>query len=162
VSLFGGGKSEPHQYSRAFKNIVQDENDVVGLLAYALYKRAIREEHEQGNCSAGDTRNPSRTVVETYRQAAERTLEGVINGSLEAARPELLYAAADAIETARLDLRNHVTSRTGFGQAMLVNIIAWGFTLFITVVILALARSSSADQMLSNVAAEVLGPANSN
>jgi len=30
-------------YSRAFETFVQDPDDLVGLLAYALYKRHIRE-----------------------------------------------------------------------------------------------------------------------
>lgn len=134
-----GGRKKPvdRAYSRAFDNIVQDEEDVVGLLAYALYKRAIREEAQTGSHTNGDTRNPSRTVVETYRQAAERTISVVINESLEAARPELQASASlDAIESARANLSEHMTRRTGFGQAIFTNIIAWALTLVLTVLIL--------------------------
>jgi len=146
-------------YSRAFDNIVQDEEDVVGLLAYALYKRAIREDAQQGQRSSGDTRNPSRTVVETYRQAAERTLSQVIAGSLEAARPELqISAASDAVENAEIRIISHVNSRTSFGQALLTNIVAWGFTLFVTVLILTAARGPGPEQVLSRAATKLLGP----
>jgi hypothetical protein len=153
------GASPQTQYSRAFDNIVQDEEDVVGLLAYALYKRAIREDAQQGQRSNGDTRNPSRTVVETYRQAAERTLSGVIAGSLEAARPELqISAASDAIENAEVRIIGHVSSRTSFGQALLTNIVAWGFTLFVTVLILMVSRGPGPEETLSSAATKILGP----
>jgi hypothetical protein len=86
LSEGGGGEPDNRQYSRAFDNIVQDEDDVVGLLAYALYKRAIREEAQDGRRSPGDTRNPPRTVVETYRSAAQMMLGDVIQNSLEEAQ----------------------------------------------------------------------------
>jgi len=160
--LLGGKRGQPpaqEQYSRAFDNIVQDEDDVVGLLAYALYKRSIREDAQQGQRSNGDTRNPSRTVVETYRQAAERTLSVVISGSLEAARPELqISAASDAIETAEVKIISHVSRRTSFGQALLTNIVAWGFTLFLTVMILMVARGPDPEETISDTANQILGP----
>lgn len=153
-----GGDAQP-QYSRAFDNFVLDQDDVVGLLAYALYKRAIREEAQAGQRSNGDTRNPSRTVVETYRQAAERTLSGVIDSSLEAARPELqISAASDAIERAEVRILSHVSRKTSFGQALLTNIVAWGFTLFVTVMILLATRGPSAEETLSDAADKVVGP----
>jgi hypothetical protein len=138
VILPGGKKRGADKaYSRAFDNIVQDEDDVVGLLAYALYKRAIREDAQTGQHSSGDTRNPSRTVVETYRQAAERTLSEVIGAALDGARPELQSSAAlDAIESARATLSEHVTRRTGFSHAIITNVLAWALTLVLTVLIL--------------------------
>lgn len=134
----GGNKDEPpREYSKAFDNFVQGDDDIVGLLAYALFKRAIREEAEQGKRSSGNTRNPSKTVVTTNRQAAERELSEVISASIEAAKPEIQGSAAlSAIENARGDIIVHVSNRTGFVHALLTNVLAWAFTLLITVLIL--------------------------
>lgn len=141
------GKGEPpedRQYSRAFDNIVQSEDDVVGLLAYALYKRAIREDAQEGRRSSGDGRNPSRTVVETYRRAAEMILGDVIQNSLEQARPELqISAALDAVDGARSDIIEHMTRRTNWLPALVTNVAAWAFTLVIaTAILVALGRPS--------------------
>lgn len=153
-----GGQPAEGSYSRAFDNIVQDEDDVVGLLAYALYKRAIREEAQSGQRSNGDTRNPSRTVVQTYRQAAERTLSEVIENALQAARPELQASAAlDAIETSRAGLSEHITRRTGIGQAILVNIVAWALTLVLTVLILFLASRPDLGEILTKSVEKAAG-----
>lgn len=153
-----GGQPAEESYSRAFDNIVQDEEDVVGLLAYALYKRAIREEAQSGQRSNGDTRNPSRTVVQTYRQAAERTLSEVIENALQAARPELQASATlDAIETSRAGLSEHITRRTGFVQAIFVNIVAWALTLVLTVLILFLASRPDPGEMLTKAAERAAG-----
>ena len=154
----GGDKEcSPRQYSKAFDNFVQDDSDIVGLLAYALFKRAIREEAEQGKRSAGNTRNPSKTVVSTYRQAAERELGQVVSASIEEAKPEIQGSAAlSAIEGARSDIMQHVSNRTGFGQALLVNIVAWGFTLFLTVVIVYLATKPEPQRAIMDKAHQTL------
>jgi hypothetical protein len=133
----GDKSNSPCQYSKAFDNFVQGDSDLVGLLAYSLFKRAIREEAEQGKRSDGNTRNPSKTVVSTYRQAAERELSEVISASIEAAKPDIQGSAAlSAVEGARADVMEHVTNRTGFLPALVTNILAWAFTLVITVLIL--------------------------
>lgn len=156
--MTGNADEQPRVYSRAFDNFVQSDDDVVGLLAYALYKRSVREEAEQGRRSSGDTRNPPPTVVSTYRQAAERELTEVVNASIEAAKPEIQRSATlDSIDKARSDLAEHITSRTSFGQALLANIIAWGFTLFVAALILYLARGPSPEEVLSE-AADKLAP----
>lgn len=151
-------KSVERTFSRAFDNIVQDEDDVVGLLAYALYKRAIREDAQTGNRTNGDGRNPSKTVVQTYRQAAERTLSEVISSSLEAARPELQASAAlDAIESSRANLSEHISRRTGFAQAIFTNVIAWALTLVLTVLILLAFSRPDPVQTLTSAAKGAVG-----
>jgi hypothetical protein len=140
-------------YSRAFENLVTGEQDVVGLLAYALFKQAIREEAGRGNAPTGDTRNPSPTVVQVYRQSAQRQLEEFVALNIEEARPELQRSAMlDAVETARLDLRGHIDRRTGTGAALLTNIIAWVITLAITVLILSMAGRPDPGQTLADLA----------
>jgi hypothetical protein len=131
------GSAEPTGFSRAFANMVQSDDDLVGLLAYALYKRGIREEAERGGAPNGGNRNPPPTVVEAYRNAAEQKLAVAIEAAVEEARPGLQSSAfTDAVEKTRSDLRDHITERTDFKSALTVNIIAWIVTLAATALII--------------------------
>ena len=160
MSEGGGGEPDNRQYSRAFDNIVQDEDDVVGLLAYALYKRAIREEAQDGRRSPGDTRNPPRTVVETYRSAAQMMLGDVIQNSLEEAQPELqISAALDAVDKARSDIIGHVTQRTNWLPALVTNVVAWAFTLVIVTLILISLGRPTPEEIVSDAARDALDAA---
>ena len=64
-------------HSRAFEALTEgDYDDVVGLLAYALYKKAIWEAVANGTRpTPGPNRNPQTTEVQAYRSAAERRLQ---------------------------------------------------------------------------------------
>ncbi|MBO31348.1 MAG: hypothetical protein CL439_08105 [Acidimicrobiaceae bacterium] len=147
-------------YSLAFDNIVQDEDDVVGLLAYALYKRAVREDAEAGRATLGHKRNPSPTVVETYRSAAERRLSEVIEASIDEARPELqISAALDAIGTAKSDLREHVTRRTNWLPQLVTNVVAWAFTLLVATLLFAALDRPSPAEVVADRAADAVRPA---
>lgn len=143
-------------YSRAFENFVVtegDEEDVVGLVAYALFKQAIREEAATGSLPAGDARNPSATTVKTYRAAAEQLLTGIVDRALDAATPDLQQSALlTAIEGATGQIKSHVTERTGFGSALLTNLIAWVVTIAIATFILILAARPSVEQTVAKAA----------
>ncbi|MGK2910326.1 MAG: hypothetical protein ACSLE1_11100 [Sphingobium sp.] len=140
----------PRTYSRAFENFVAsdgDDEDVVGLVAYALFKQAVREEAAAGTAHAGDTRNPPATTVKTYRAAAEQILTEVIGRAIDEATPEIQQSAVlAAIDNATVKIEAHVTQRTGFGSALLTNIIAWIITLAIASLILILATRPSLEQ----------------
>lgn len=124
-------------YSRAFGNFVQSDDDVVGLMAYALFKRGVREEAQRGRVSLGGDRDPPPTVVEAYRQAAEQRLAGVIQAAIDEARPELQSSAfMDAVEKSTADISNHITTRTDFKSALFMNLIAWFVTLGLTALII--------------------------
>jgi hypothetical protein len=152
-----GGSPEP-TYSRAFNNIVQDKDDVVGLLAYALYKRAIREDAMGGKRPPGSERNPSETTVETFRSAAQQILGEIVSASLEGAKAELqISAALDAIDTAESNIQRHVTERTGFMPSLVANVLAWAFTLFITVLIFFALDRPSPEEVIAARAEEALG-----
>lgn len=162
------------QYSRAFDNIVQDSDDIVGLLAYALYKEAVREEVTQGAQANPHTRNPPSSVVKIYREAAEQRLAAVVNGGIAQATPDIEAAAignvvkasetaiSSKLDSVTLHLESHVTRRTGFLSAFLTNIFAWVVTLAVTIIILALANRDgledmavkSANQMIDNSAGQ--------
>lgn len=139
-------------FSRAFDRIVQDADDVVGLLAYALYKEAVREEVIQGASPNPADRNPPNAVVKIYREAAEQRLSVVINGGIAQATPDIEAAAignvvkaSEILITTKLDgvttrLEDHVNKRTGFLSSITTNLIAWLLSLAITIIILLLAN----------------------
>jgi hypothetical protein len=155
----GSGASS---YSRAFENFVgadTDDEDVVGLVAYALFKKAVREESAAGLAPPSDKRNPSPTTVKTYRAAAEQHITGIVAKAIEEATPEIQQSAAlTAIEATRIQIENHVTTRTGFGPALVANIAAWALTLFLAVTILFLsARPAVEDVVLEALDTENFG-----
>lgn len=148
-------------YSRAFENFVASEGgeeDVVGLVAYALFKQAVREEAAVGAVVGGDARNPSATTVRTYRAAAEQLLTGIVDRALDAATPDIQQSAVlSAIEGATGQIKAHVTDRTGFGSALFTNLVAWILTLAIAALILILAARPSIEQTVAAAADRVGG-----
>jgi hypothetical protein len=140
-------------YSRAFENFVAtegEEDDVVGLVAYALFKQAIREEASSGSSSGGDVRNPSATTVRTYRAAAEQLLTGVVDRALDAATPGMQQSALlSAFDGAAGQIKSHITERTGFGPALMTNLVAWVVTLAIATFVLTLAARPSVEQTVA-------------
>jgi hypothetical protein len=158
--LTGGSKSGEHQqgatYSRAFENFVSEngeEEDVVGLVAYALFKKAVREEVASGASRQSDKRNPSETTVRTYRAAAEQLITNVVGLAIEEATPEIQNSAVlAAIENSQVKLETHVTKRTGFASALIANVAAWAITLAIAAIILFLAARPSVEQAIVEAA----------
>ena len=130
----------------------------MGLVAYALFKQAIREDAAAGAAVSGDARNPSPTTVKTYRAAAEQLLTNVVDRALDAATPDLQQSAVlSAVEGAVGEIRGHVTDRTGFGSALLTNLIAWVVTLAIATLVLFLAARPSVEQTVAGAADRVTG-----
>ena len=132
-------------HSRAFENLVTlGDGDIVGLLAYALFKQAIREAAIGGNAPPGGQRNPSPTTVKVHRDAAEQMLSGLVDNAIEAARPDLEASAlrqavddsrAAVIATAN-EINAHNDQRTRFWPAVLAGMIAWVGSLILTVLII--------------------------
>ncbi len=128
--------AEPARHSLAFERLVEDDDDVVGLLAYALFKRSIREAAQRGEVVTGVGRDPSPTVITTYRHAAESIIGETVGRALNDNLAELQQSAAiDAIAAAAAELKSHIDSRTDFRSALLTNVAAWIVTLAITVLI---------------------------
>lgn len=151
------------RYSLAFERLVEDDNDTVGLLAYALFKRAIREEAQRGEIVAGHRRDPSPTVIKTYRQFAESIIAEAVERSLTDNLAELQQSAAiDAIGAAASDLKAHIDARTDFRSALLTSVIAWIVTLAITVLLVWLLGAPDPARLIADSArnaAEATRPA---
>jgi hypothetical protein len=134
-------------YSLAFERFVENEHDIEGLLAYALYKATVREDALRG-FKSGNARDPSPAMVKTFKEAAVARLIEFADGMIEDATPELQQSAAlDAVSglhqtltsqmaTAVSTLKSHVDDRTGLRPSIFANVVAWVFTLAITALVL--------------------------
>ncbi|WP_349601241.1 hypothetical protein [Azospirillum argentinense] len=136
----GGGQS----FSKAFDNMVQGSDDTVGLLAYALFKQAIREDAARGVRTNGATRDPTATMVEVFRSSAKRRLEEFANKAIVEATPDLqqsgfsnaVTALTQNLDAVQANLMTHVEQRTNWKSAIGTNLVAWVITLAVTVLIL--------------------------
>jgi len=140
-------------HSRAFENLVTNgEGDIVGLLAYALFKQSIREAAIAGNLSPAIQRNPSHTAVKVHRDAAEQMLSALVDTALEAARPELAESALrkavedsrNTILTTAAEINAHTDQRTQFWTAVLAGGVSWVVSLILTIIIIWLSGKGDA------------------
>lgn len=137
-------------YSRAFECLVQDANDTVGLLAYALFKQSIREAAQNGGFIWPLPRELSVTEITTYRHAAESIIGNAVERTLTQNLPEIQQSAAiETVKAEAVSVRAHIDARTGFGMALLTNIFAWIVTLAITVLIIWLSGAPDLSKLLA-------------
>ena len=139
-------------HSLAFETFVQsdeDEDDVIGLLGYSLYKQSIREDALAGVTVPADRRAPSETTVQAYRGAASQLVTGVINRAIEEATPAIQESAVrDAILAAEANVKAHVDSKTSWKTALGTNLAAWLISLAIVFLVLVLARAPEVTDLL--------------
>jgi hypothetical protein len=87
-------------------------------------------------------------------------LTGIVANAIDEATPDIQQSAVlAAIEGATDHIKAHVTDRTGFGSALLTNIIAWVLTLAIATLVLLLAARPSVEQTVVKAAERVRPPA---
>lgn len=143
------GTSEPieeQRFSRAFDNFVGDDETLEGLIAYALYKKGVREDLRQGGEADRARRNPNRTTVDVFKSAAKERLESyavaAIEERLEAMTSTAYHEANQAVgaevRSAQAALEGTIRERTQFWAGVLSNTVAWFISLVLTVVLLAL------------------------
>ena len=149
-----GGDGEP--YSLAFERLVEGDDDTVGLLAYALFKRAIREAAQRGERVAGVGRDPSPTVITTYRKFAASIIAETVERSLNDNLAELQQSAAlDAIAAATVEVKAHIDGRTDFRTALLTSMVAWVVTLGVTILIIWLVGAPDPAKLVADKAKAV-------
>lgn len=131
-------------HSKAFENLVTEgDNDIVGLLAYALLKQTIREEAMQGSQLNGAFKNPSNVVVAHYRKSAERVLDEFATQVIDDARSEIQTSAIlNQLIATEVNLSSTISSATGPVRAIWTNIAAWGITGFIVFLIVVIIASN--------------------
>jgi hypothetical protein len=122
-------------------------------VAYALFKKAIREEARSGIAQSGDKRNPSQTTIRTYRAAAEQLLTDVVGRAIDEATPEIQQSAVlKAIESSQAKVEAHITKRTNFGSSLTANFVAWLISLAVAAMILFVAARPSVEETIADVA----------
>ncbi len=135
--------SEPvpeRAYSNAFDRLVSldDTNeDIVGLLAYALYKRDKRDLARSGDLDPDHIRNHHKTLtpglLSQYRESALRHLESYSADVVLSAKPEIEEEARiESILAAQNRVIEVVMERTSGGMAVVLNVVAWLISLAIT------------------------------
>lgn len=129
--------AEAPGYSTAFDGMTRgDHNDLIGLVAYARYKQMVRDEVIQGQRTAGTPKNPSDQVVEFYRNAARQELQNFAANAIDEATLEIQNSAIlDRLNMATSDISRHISDSTGTLRAIVTNVIAWSFTLLITLAV---------------------------
>ncbi len=136
-------------YSRAFENLVAEPNDVVGLLAYALYKQHVREEFSQGIHTEGRLRNPTQTTIDMFRSSAESRLNQFAADAIDEARDEIQQSAIlNTLESSVSEISQHISRSTGSVRAIWTNFIAWLLTIAVTVLLLLFFAVTGAQQLM--------------
>lgn len=128
---------DPGAYSKAFESFVQDSDDLVGLIAYALYKQNIREASTSGRAvTQAGSRHPTQTELTIYREAAEGKLStyaiSAINGARSEIQEEGLRSDLGRVQS---ELEGSIARASSWRVALGVNLLAWIISLAITAVI---------------------------
>lgn len=165
------GLDGPPPYSLAYERFVQTDDDTVGLLAYALFKSAVRQEAIAGANVGRGPRAPVAAMIEVYRQAAEQRVSEVIADAITQATPDIqasaavgavnaareaLISASQAVETS---LRSHIDEKTSFKQAMLTSFAGWLLTLGVTAIIIFVAGRPSVEDRIRRAVTSEPSPA---
>lgn len=144
-------------YSTAFDRMTQgNPKDILGLVAYALYKRMIRDEVLEGVRSSGKIKNPSDTTVEFFRDAAFQELQNFAANAIDEATPELQNSAyLERVEIMGANLERHISNSTSAGRAIWTNMAGWVITIGFTILAILILRfpdlNSAIDAILPKV-----------
>lgn len=121
-------------HSKAFESLAREPDDIVGLLAYALYKKNINERRSAGKpAPMSEQRNPERTEIEAYRGQAENLLRAFAEQAIKSEKASII---ADGLSNSVNDIKAEIKFRTGFWfPGVLVGIVAWLISIGITVLL---------------------------
>lgn len=129
--------------SRAFESLVSTSgdpdgaDDIIGLLAYALYKAHIREALRDGrSVHRGRDRVPTETEISAYRGAAERRLIAFAESAVEQATPGIEQAGVvREVAAVKADIVAEIRIRTSYRTAITANVVGWLVSIAITVLV---------------------------
>lgn len=124
-------------YSTALDKIAgSNPDDIVGLVAYTLYKQNVREETIQGARNISTLNNPTDYQVAFYRRAAEQVVATYAAHAIDEARAEIQRSALlDRFEASEAEIMQHVTNSTGTLRSVWTNFLGWCVTIVITLVV---------------------------
>lgn len=140
-------------HSKAFENLVDGPDDVVGLLAYALLKQTVAENARRGYPSEAALRDPGERAVELYRSSATQMLSAFATSIVDDAREELQESAVlERLEETEDRINSHIDRATGFGWSLWTNFVGWLLSVGVTLlVILGLAVTGLGDAFLDRL-----------
>ena len=136
-------------YNSIFERIAIDDNDVVGLVAYGLYKSAKRDwilKHRERNGRRPDGQQLAYyhdafvdTDIDRFRIDAKNRLIGFAEVIVDARTPEIeARVRSEGIEAAKAAIILEIGSRTKFWDQVKASCVAWLISIFITAAIVAL------------------------
>lgn len=135
------GEQLESAFSTAFERIVRDDpggdEDIIGLLAYAIYKRDKRDLALGQTFDSDQLRQHHKMLthglIEQYREGALRRLEAYSSAVLAQAEPDIREAARiEAVERARDDVIAAVRTSTSWWLSIILNVVAWLISLAVT------------------------------
>ncbi|HEX2018929.1 MAG TPA: hypothetical protein VGO17_08320 [Aurantimonas sp.] len=134
----------PGEHSTAFEQIDQLDDideDVVGHLAYAYYKRDKRDLALKGDLNEEALARHHLTLtprlIHQYRESALLRLESYAEAVLDRSRPEIQEKTRiDAIQGVEERLSERIRSATAWWQTIVWNVVAWLISLAITFLVL--------------------------
>ncbi|MCB8837690.1 hypothetical protein [Aurantimonas sp. VKM B-3413] len=132
-------------HSTAFEQLIEVDNiddDVVGHLAYAYYKRDKRELALKGDLDEQALSRHHLTLtprlIQQYRDSALLRLESYAGAVLDRSRPQIQEETrVDAIYSVEERLSQRIRSATAWWQSIVWNVVAWLITLAVTFLVLA-------------------------
>ena len=116
------------------------DDDLVGLLAYAYYKRDKRDRALLGSATEEELRQHHTILtpglIDQYRESALRRLEAYAKTVVAEVEPEIQANARLAeIENAKIAIIDSVRTSTAWWQSILWNVVAWLISLAITILV---------------------------
>ncbi len=132
------------QYNRAFEAFVESDEDLVGLLAYSLYKQVIYKQKIEGKSVVQSAqRNPVRNEVDIYRNQAEIYLRAFSQTAIKEETPRILREALDT----------KLRGAGAFWYGVFIGVVAWIISLGITILV-----TASAPEWVRSLVQHIQGP----
>lgn len=159
-------QTDTPQHSTALEKIAgADPSDIVGLVAYSLYKLQVREEIIQGGRNRGALKNPSAYQVSFFRNTAEQMVAGFAANAIDEAKPEIQRSAImDRLEATEVQIIQHVSNSTGMLRSVSISFLGWCVTVVIMLAVVLLGVFPSLEKRLegminrSNDAPTIIAP----
>lgn len=141
--LVEGDRQEPEHFSTIFQRLVNGPDDLVGLVAYGLYKESKRDWTLRYRRKHGH--RPAEVALEEYhdtfsdsdlqrlRSEAEELMLAFADTIVEARRPEIERQALDrGLADTERRIVSEIAARTRFRDGLYTSLTAW----FISVVVI--------------------------
>lgn len=135
-------------YSRIFERLVRDADDLVGLVAYGLYKQSKRDwiirfyEENGSRPGQADLENHYKYFsapadLERFRSEAEKMMLSFAEVIVDDRQPEIEDAVRNReFLTTKNEIIQEIRERTSFWGSVTANMVAWGLSLAVTIAII--------------------------